>query len=50
MREISTPLAKLVYRFGVAWILIIAAGCGGGGGGGGAPSSESADLRHAGAP
>ena len=39
MREISTPVAKLAYRFGVALILIVAAGCGGGdgGGGGGAP-------------
>ena len=35
MRDISTPLARLVCRLGVALILIVTAGCGGGGGSGG---------------
>jgi hypothetical protein len=32
MRDISTPLARLVCRLGAALILIVTAGCGGGGG------------------
>ena len=35
MRDISTPLARLVCRLGAALILIVTAGCGGGGGSGG---------------
>src|SRR5450631_1484182 len=33
MHEISTPLARLIGRFGAALILFVTASCGGGGGG-----------------
>jgi hypothetical protein len=35
MRDITTPLARLVCRLGAALILVVTAGCGGGGGSGG---------------
>ena len=37
MRDVSTPLARLVCRLGATLILIVTAGCGGGGGSGGPP-------------
>jgi PQQ-like domain/Putative Ig domain len=38
VRDISTPLARLVCRLGATLILIVTAGCGGGGGPGGSPA------------